>query len=84
MATPEPPHPPSPAGSAERSEPVRRMRRLQAALDAASRDRAQLERELSFTRAENRRLRDQVRRRAALRARVERRRMRAAQWSRNP
>jgi len=69
---------------AEHADLIRRICRLRAALEAASRDNAQLQRQLGAARAENRRLREQVGSVAEFRARDERRRMASEPWSRNP
>lgn len=91
LLTPQPLRPPSPPEFAAGAELVRRVSRPRVALEAPSPDRTQLERqlahlerELAVLRAENRRLRGQIERRPARMARAERRRMLAAQWSRNP
>lgn len=54
------------------AELIRRVGRLRAALEAATRDNAHLQRELAAARAENRRLREQGNEDAALRRREER------------
>jgi len=68
----------------EHAELIRRVSRLRAALEAATRDNAHLQRELGAVRAENTRLRDELDATAGHRPHEERRRMLYESCSRNP
>jgi small-conductance mechanosensitive channel len=77
-------HPPMRSEPTDYAELLRRLSRVRAALEAAARDNAQLQRQLSAARAENRGLREQLGTLPAPSAHETRRRMLSEPCSRNP
>lgn len=77
-------HPPIQAEVTEHAELLRRLSRMRAALEAASRDSAALQRQLGAARAENRTLREQLAGGSVPSAQERCRRMLSEPCSRNP